>query len=60
MTGQIPVYQDQPFWMFPFLPPSSNASDTTMLLIRVSIVLVAVGGILVLATSRRKRNHASH
>jgi len=40
--------------------PRTGASDTTMLLIRVSIVLVAVGGILVLATSRRKRNHASH
>jgi len=30
-----------------------------MLLIRISVVLVAVGGILVLATSRRKRSDAS-
>ena len=27
---QIPVYQAQPFWMLPFLPPSSNLSATTM------------------------------
>jgi len=37
--------------------PKTGASDTTMLLVRVSVVLVAVGGILVLATSRR-RAHA--
>ena len=39
--------------------PRTGASDTTMLLIRISVVLVAVGGILVLATSRRKRSDAS-
>ena len=38
--------------------PKTGASDTTMLLVRVSVVLVAVGGILVLAASRRKRGHA--
>ncbi|MGZ4730281.1 MAG: hypothetical protein ACXWB2_21410 [Acidimicrobiales bacterium] len=38
--------------------PRTGASDTTMLLIRVSVVLVAVGAILVLATNRRKRDHA--
>ena len=27
---QIPVYQAHPFWMLPFLPPSSNLSATTM------------------------------
>ncbi len=36
--------------------PKTGASDTTMLLIRVSVVLVAIGGILVLATSRRRRS----
>ena len=39
--------------------PKTGASDTTMLLVRVSVVLVAVGGILVLAANRRKRSNAS-
>ncbi len=38
--------------------PKTGASDTTMLLVRVSVVLVAVGGILVLAAGRRRRDHA--
>jgi hypothetical protein len=38
--------------------PRTGSSDTTTLLIRLSVVLVAVGGILVLATSRRRRSHA--
>ena len=29
-SGQMPVYHAQPFWMFPFFPPSSNRSVTTM------------------------------
>lgn len=37
--------------------PKTGASDTTALLVRVSVVLVAMGGILVLAT-RRRRGHA--
>jgi hypothetical protein len=39
--------------------PKTGVSDTTMLLVRVSVVLVAVGGILVLATARRRRSHTS-
>ena len=30
LAAQIPVYHAHPFWMFPFLPPSSNLSVTTM------------------------------
>ncbi len=29
-SAQIPAYHDHPFWMFPFSPPSSNSSLTTM------------------------------
>ncbi len=39
--------------------PKTGASNATMMLIRVSVVLVALGGILVLATSRRKRSDVS-
>ena len=28
-SNQIPVYQAQPFWMLPLMPPSSNSSATT-------------------------------
>src|SRR6188768_2458650 len=27
---QIPLYQAQPFWMLPLVPPSSNVSVTTI------------------------------
>ena len=38
--------------------PRTGASTTTMLLVRVSVLLVTLGGILVLATRRRRRDHA--
>jgi len=37
--------------------PRTGASDTTTFLLRLSILLVAVGGLIVVATRRRNRDH---